>query len=174
MWSEPMAIYRNPVPGSVMKSPIKCVDFVDGAAVPNGMRTGCAAKFAAFGVGKKGFACPNGCQAGAFCFPRKHRTSSFSHYHQGIDLGSVAGSDIVSVTDGVVVHAGVRRQALLLLFALSVAREQDQKALTVLAFRWAVSRSNEPRLARPLARGCNDLPSRSIAITAERAAPRAR
>ncbi|MCY0989515.1 peptidoglycan DD-metalloendopeptidase family protein [Nannocystis sp. ILAH1] len=112
--------FRSPVPGTVMKRRLPCID-VD-AADPDAERligSTCRNQYLALAKGVK-FTCPNkggsnGCEAGAFLYPRK-RTDKYFHFHQGIDLGQLApgvqppegdgakGLPILSVTDGIVVH----------------------------------------------------------------------
>ena len=114
-------IFRNPVPGTVMKRPLPCID-LDPATLDPDHRIGsvCHDQYIACKQGVK-FQCPNkkgsnGCEGGAFLYPRK-RTESYFHFHQGIDLGRLVpgtaeiqpgegakGLPIVSVTDGIVVH----------------------------------------------------------------------
>ncbi len=112
-------IFRNPVPGTVMKRPLPCID-LDPANLDPDRRIGsvCRDQYLALSKGVK-FKCPNkggsnGCEGGAFLYPRK-RTDSYFHFHQGIDLGHLApgveeivkgeGSrqfPILSVTEGIV------------------------------------------------------------------------
>lgn len=101
------AILRNPVAGSVIPRRLRCVDFESGG-------NACSGAFAKSPLGVR-FSCPNRkaangrCDDKAFCYPRKQRRMKRTgvvapHYHQGIDLMATTGTEIVSVSDGVVVH----------------------------------------------------------------------
>ncbi|WAS90905.1 peptidoglycan DD-metalloendopeptidase family protein [Nannocystis punicea] len=115
-------IYRNPVPGTVMKRPLPCLDLDQATLNPDRLLgSACREKYRALQTKGVKFTCPNkggsnGCEAGAFLYPRK-LTANYFHFHQGIDLGQLApgvkelrfgsgaeGMPILSVTDGLVVH----------------------------------------------------------------------
>lgn len=113
-------IHRNPVPGTIMKRPLPCVDLDPGTLDPDKlMGSACRSKYRAIQTKGVKFTCPNkgsnGCEGGAFLYPRK-LSDKYFHFHQGIDLGSLApgvanptgmegatGMPIVSVTAGRVV-----------------------------------------------------------------------
>lgn len=115
-------IYRNPVPGTVMKRPLPCAD-LDAATLDPDRLLGseCRSKYRDITVTGVKFTCPKknkpgGCEGGAFLYPRK-LTEKYFHFHQGIDLGQLEpgfkrpdgmkdaqGMPIVSVTAGRVVH----------------------------------------------------------------------
>jgi hypothetical protein len=104
-----------------MKRPLPCLDLDSTTLDPDDrIKSVCYERYIECKQGVK-FQCPNkkgsnGCEGGAFLYPRK-RTESYFHFHQGIDLGHLApgiaeiekgegakGLPIVSVTDGIVVH----------------------------------------------------------------------
>jgi murein DD-endopeptidase MepM/ murein hydrolase activator NlpD len=110
-------IYRNPVPGTIMKRPLPCIDLDPATLDPDKLvGSTCRNKYRALPTGVK-YKCPNlgskGCERGAFLYPRK-LTDHYFHFHQGIDLGQLEpgieppdnykaqGMPILSVTDGVV------------------------------------------------------------------------
>lgn len=85
-----MGIERNPVPGTRMKHPMRCVDFdAAGRRFVDKGEGRCEKKLHSSG-GK--FKCPNKgngdkqCQMGGFLYPRFVRGDGTVHYHQGIDL----------------------------------------------------------------------------------------
>ncbi|MBZ5709254.1 peptidoglycan DD-metalloendopeptidase family protein [Nannocystis pusilla] len=114
-------IYRNPVPGTVMKRPLPCIDLDPTTLDPDKLLgSTCRNKYRAIQTKGVKFTCPNkggnGCEGGAFLYPRK-LSDKYFHFHQGIDLGwlepgvkslpekeGAAGMPIVSVTSGLVTY----------------------------------------------------------------------
>jgi murein DD-endopeptidase MepM/ murein hydrolase activator NlpD len=113
-------IYRNPVPGTIMKQPLPCIDLDPSTLDPDRLvGSTCRNKYRAIQTKGVKFTCPNkggnGCEVGAFLYPRK-LSEKYFHFHQGIDLGRLEpgvenptrkggaqGMPIVSVTHGEVV-----------------------------------------------------------------------
>jgi len=84
-------IYRNPVPGTLMKQPLRCVDLSQVSLDTDALESlECSKRYRSIQTrSQKYLDCPGNCDRGTFLYPRKLSRHGWFHFHQGIDLGKL-------------------------------------------------------------------------------------